>query len=327
MSVHQRTRRFRRGLAALLGAVVCSGAVPATASAGRGGSGVGDPYYPQDGNSGYNVSHYDVRLSYDPSRPDHLSGDTTVTAKATEKLDRFNLDLKGFKVASVTVDGRRAKKVAREGEHELVITPAQAVAKGAKFTTRVTYAGEPDNEGWHTLKNGGAFALGEPHSATSWFPADDHPSDKATFQLTATVPDGWTVMGNGLRGRTTTEGGKKTFRWHEDKPLATYLATVAIDKFTVHEDELADGTPVITAWPPRHHPRPGGRGRAEGDHRVPVLGLRPVPVLLGRRHHDRGDGGRRGHQHDGPGDPEPAHLPRPHLRRLGDAREHPPVVR
>ncbi|MFF8915580.1 M1 family metallopeptidase [Streptomyces sp. NPDC015032] len=243
--------RRRRTAAALVAAVV-SGSLLATvpASAAIGGPGIGDPYFPDDGNSGYDVSHYDVRIAYDPARTDRLDGDTTVTARALTGLDRFSMDLKGFTVASVSVDGTPAKAFSRSGAHKLVITPARPVVKGSTFTVRVTYAGKPDAEGWHTLKNGGAYVAGEPHSATSWYPANDHPSDKATFALTATVPDGWSVIGNGLPGPESVENGRKTFRWSEDSPMATYLSTVAIDKFTVHQGKTAAGTPVITAYSP-----------------------------------------------------------------------------
>ncbi|MFF2964142.1 M1 family metallopeptidase [Streptomyces sp. NPDC057963] len=243
--------RRRRTAAALVAAVV-SGSLLATvpASAAIGGPGVGDPYFPDDGNSGYDVSHYDVRIAYDPARTDRLDGDTTVTARALTGLDRFSLDLKGFTVASVSVNGTPAKAFSRSGAHKLVITPARPIAKGTTFAVRVTYAGKPDAEGWHTLKSGGAYVTGEPHAATSWYPANDHPSDKATFDLTATVPEGWTVVGNGLPGPATAKDGKKTFRWSEDRPMATYLSTVAIDRFTVHRGKTSAGTPVITAYSP-----------------------------------------------------------------------------
>ncbi len=231
---------------------------------------MGDPYFPDDGNSGYNVSHYDVRVGYDPARTHYLDGDTTVTATATEALDRFSLDLKGFKVASVDINGAPAKAFSRSGEHKLDITPAQRLAKGKKFTVRVRYAGKPDNEGWHTLKDGGAYVSGEPRSSSSWYPSNDHPSDKATFQVTATVPDGWTAIGSGLPGKTTTGKGPdgqatKTFRWHEDKPLATYLSAFAIDKFTVHKSKLKDGTPVIHAY------SPGSEGSWQWEDQLPEM--------------------------------------------------------
>ena len=32
-----------------------------------GASGIGDPYFPKDGNGGYDVSHYGLELAYDPT--------------------------------------------------------------------------------------------------------------------------------------------------------------------------------------------------------------------------------------------------------------------
>ncbi|MBP2477969.1 hypothetical protein JOF53_006841 [Crossiella equi] len=210
-------------------------------------AGVGDPYYPKDGNGGYQVEHYDVKLDYDPARPDHLAGDTTITAVATRDLGRFNLDFLGYDISESTVDGRPAAN-RREDEHELVLTPEKTIRKGKKFTVRVKYAGKPTGNGWHAITNGGFAAYGEPHSATSWYPANDHPSDKATFALTATVPDGWSVMGNGLPGETTKANGKSTFRWRENTPMATYLSTVAVDRFTVRTSTLKDGKPAVYGY-------------------------------------------------------------------------------
>ncbi|MFD0448815.1 M1 family aminopeptidase [Streptomyces indonesiensis] len=60
----------------------------------------------------------------------------------------------------------------------------------------------------------------------------------------------WTVVGNGRQGDTTSGGGTTTFRWYEDRPMATYLSTIAIDKFTVRTSKLSDGTPVVHAYSP-----------------------------------------------------------------------------
>ncbi|MFC4502403.1 MULTISPECIES: M1 family metallopeptidase [Streptomyces] len=243
----RRPRTTTLATAVVVGIVLT--ALPASAAPATPG-GAGDPYYPEDGNSGYDVSQYDVRVNYDPARPRHLEGDTTVQALATQDLDRFHLDLEGFQVTSVTVNGTPARAVSRERAHELVITPARPLAKNTPFSVRVRYSGEPVGKGWHTLADGGANVTGEPHAATAWYPANDHPSDKATFRLTATVPTGWTVVGNGRPGDTTTDRDTTTFRWYEDRPMATFLSTVAIDRFTVRTSTLSDGTPVINAYSP-----------------------------------------------------------------------------
>ena len=89
-----------------------------------GSSGLGDPFFPLAGNGGYDVSHYTLRLSYEP-RTHRLVGSATISATATQNLSRFDLELQGLTVRSVTIDGRRAA-FTRRGQ-ELVITPAEGL--------------------------------------------------------------------------------------------------------------------------------------------------------------------------------------------------------
>ena len=55
-------------------------------------AGFGDPYYPLDGNGGYDVQDYRLEVAYDPAT-DVLTGTTTIRARATQDLSAFNLDL------------------------------------------------------------------------------------------------------------------------------------------------------------------------------------------------------------------------------------------
>lgn len=220
-----------------------------------GGVGAGDDYYPTDGNGGYDVRDYQVGISYDPASH-HLDGDTVVSAVATQRLGRLNLDLHRLAVRSVWVNGKPAG-FAQTGEHELEVTPADPVERGRPFSVRVRYDGNPEPiravlgiGGWQISASGGAFAAGEPHSASSWYPANDTPKDKATFHLSATVPNGWSVISNGRELGTTEASGQTTYRWGEDTPIATYLTTVAIDRWTIERSQLADGTPVVNAYAP-----------------------------------------------------------------------------
>ncbi|WP_328447844.1 M1 family metallopeptidase [Amycolatopsis sp. NBC_00438] len=237
-----------------------------------GAAGAGDPYYPDDGNGGYDALHYDVDASYDPPSG-RLDGDTTVTAKATQDLSRFDLDLRGLDVASVEVDGQPAK-FSREKAYELVVTPAAPIRAGTTFHTRVRYGGDPaktphgggSENGWQHSADGGAFMVGEPHSAAFWYPVNETPRDKATFTLTAHVPDGWTVISNGRELPPVHAGGRTTTTWTESNPVASYLTTVAIDKFGVDRSTLPDGTPVVSAYAPGAEAH-----RATGDRLPEVL--------------------------------------------------------
>lgn len=235
------------------------------------GAGAGDAYYPTDGNSGYDVSLYDLSINYDPASK-QLNGVATITATALDDLARFNLDLHELKVSDVKVAGQPAK-FKQEGDHELVITPSAPLAKGKQFLVLVTYGGTPTTisdaslgrSGWQISSTGGAFAAGQPHSATTWFPANDTPRDKAAFKLAARVPDGWTAVSNGIEGTATRGDGWTTYTWQEDTPLATYLATVAIDRWEIVRSTLPSGIPVIDAY------APGTSGKKQIQSRLPEV--------------------------------------------------------
>jgi aminopeptidase N len=225
--------------------------VPAV-SFSPGAAGAGDPYFPTYGNGGYDVSGYDLNLRYDP-RSGRLDGTATITATATQDLASLHFDLAGLAASRVTVDGRPA--TSRAESDELVVTPGAGIRRGAAFTVLVAYAGMPKalvNEalgdgGWMRTADGG-FAVGQPESASTWFPVNDHPSDKATFKLAMAVPEGIEAISNGVAGETSTAGGWTTWRWSESKPLASYLSFVAIGQFRV-TSTTHRGKPMVIALP------------------------------------------------------------------------------
>ncbi|MET7684983.1 M1 family metallopeptidase [Streptomyces sp. NPDC005423] len=236
-------------LAALLGA-----AAPASATT-TGPSGVGDPYFPLAGNGGYHVAHYGLTLRYDPASR-HLDGSAVLTARATRKLTRFDLDFKGLKVTALTVD--HVKAAFRRDGQELVITPRKALRKGEEFRVAVTYAGTPQQvtdpdgsaDGWITTDDG-AFVAGEPQGAMTWFPADNHPKDKASYDFTITVPRGSGAVANGVLLGQRTAHGQTTYRWHQAEPMAAYLATATVGTFQVQQYRTSDGIQVYDAVDPR----------------------------------------------------------------------------
>jgi aminopeptidase N len=217
-----------------------------------GAEGIGDPYFPTYGNGGYDVAGYDLKLRYDP-KTGRLGGSATITATATQDLAGFNLDLAGMPAQKVTVDGRPAKHKA-DG-NELVVTPSAGIVDGAPFTVVVDYSGVPkplENEalgvgGWLRTADG-AFTLGQPESASTWFPVNDHPADKATFKLAMTVPDGVEAISNGVPGARSSADGWTTWNWAEGAPMASYLATVVIGQYRV-SSSTHNGKPMVIAIP------------------------------------------------------------------------------
>src|SRR3954447_24484233 len=79
-------------------------AIPALAAGPAvGAPSAGDPYFPLQGNGGYDVGHYGLTLDYRPGAG-QLAGVATIDATATQALRRFDLDLRRtMTVSSVTV--------------------------------------------------------------------------------------------------------------------------------------------------------------------------------------------------------------------------------
>ena len=230
-------------------------AAAAAAEFTPGSSGLGDPFFPNGGNGGYDVANYDLKLAYDPAT-DVLDGKAVVTAKATQSLSRFNLDLRGFQISKLTVNGVAASYT-RAGQ-ELVITPATGIRNGSTFRVAVDYRGvpeviiDPDQsiEGWIPTDDG-AFVVGEPQGSPGWYPCNDNPRDKATFDFAVTVPAGLTAMANGILVSSATVGGSTTWVWKETDPMATYLATSTLGKFDLTISTMANGLPVYVAVDPQ----------------------------------------------------------------------------
>ena len=242
-------------VAVVLGALVLA---PSTLAAGgftEGSSGLGDPMFPLAGNGGYDVQHYSLTLDYTPSG-NQLAGTAVITARATENLSRFDLDLRGFAITRLLVDGAAAT-FARDGQ-ELVVTPAAGLVRGKTFTVTVGYSGtpsvvtDPDQsiEGWVPTDDG-AFVVNEPQGSPAWYPVNDNPRDKATFDFKVSVPAGLTVMANGELVSQSTAGGKTTWVWRESDPMAPYLATTTLGKFELTISKTSAGIPIYVAVDPQ----------------------------------------------------------------------------
>ncbi|MBA2497023.1 MAG: M1 family metallopeptidase [Acidimicrobiia bacterium] len=246
-----------------------TGTTPSTALEGgadadgevvAGGTGLEPPdeYYPQLGNAGYDVARYELDLRVDPVA-NRIDGTATITATNTTAaaLGSFHLDLDGLDVEAVTVDGAEAATGRADGELE--VTPATAVNEDAEFVVEVAYGGVPepiDSDalglvGWRQTDDEDAtFVASEPEGASTWFPVNDHPLDKAAFTFRVTVDEGLGVAANGvLDERLPNPDGSTTWVWEMADPMASYLATVVVDDLVIDERPGPRGVILRDVYP------------------------------------------------------------------------------
>src|SRR5690349_18296509 len=92
---------------------------------------------------------------------------------------------------------------------------------------------DPDGglEGWVPITNG-AWVVCEPQGSMGWFPNNNRPSDKATYDIHITAPTTHTALGNGeLTSKVNNGDGTSTWNWHMGYPMASYLASATIGPF------------------------------------------------------------------------------------------------
>lgn len=225
----------------------------------NGADGIGDPYYAQLGNGGYDVQHYSLALEVDPAT-NAITATETIEAKALERLSSLNLDFEGLTVDTVTVNDAAATFVRQD--QELTITPTKPLSANRSFSIGITYHGNPKpvtpitsaevlgKVGWFHNADDSINVMNEPNGAASWYPVNNHPLDKATYHFDIRVPKPWVVAAPGVLRETKEEGDYLHYLWDMNQPMASYVTSINIDHYTVETASGPNNLPLRSYFPP-----------------------------------------------------------------------------
>jgi aminopeptidase N len=222
---------------------------------------IGDSYLPELGSQSYDVQQYTLRFELDPAVR-FVRGHATIqlVAQATD-VEQLVFDFIGYDISHVAVNSRPVPYT-RTSKKLLVTMPAP-VQPGANVTVDIHYEGEPPqfqsrympaltHLGFQYKPDGSLYTFSEPDGARAWFPANDHPRDKAAFRFEITVPAGLTAVANGhlLANEVVGEGSR--FTWEHLFPMAPYLAVVAVDDYVLVEQDAVEGIVLRSYVEPEH---------------------------------------------------------------------------
>ena len=221
----------------------------------------GGDTYPRQ--TGVDAIHYVFRLTL-TDMSDEIAGEATVTVKfLLDKVGEVELDLtsvsagKGMTVQSVRRGG--ATETPGPALDNLVYTHANdrlrlvlpsASKAGPEFTFTVRYRGIPAKGLLHSNNIHGErtiFANNWPNQIRNWLPMIDHPYDKATGEMIVTAPGHYQVVSNGvLVEESDRPGDMRLTHWKQSVPIASWLYTLGVARFTSHHAGAASGIPVQT---------------------------------------------------------------------------------
>ena len=217
--------------------------------------------YPRQ--NGVDAIHYVFRLGVSDAS-DEITGETTVTVKfLIDKVGDVQLDLasvsagKGMTVQSVRrgsaidVPGPASDAIvySHQNNRLRLVLPAGSKA-GEEFTFTVRYRGTPAEGLLHGNNIHGErtiFANNWPNQVRNWLPTIDHPYDKATGEMIVTAPAHYQVVSNGvLVEESDRADGTRLTHWKQSVPIASWLYTLGVARFTAHHAGMVDAIPVQT---------------------------------------------------------------------------------
>jgi aminopeptidase N len=213
---------------------------------------LGDPYAPGLGNPGYDVQLYDLDLRFGRDRDQPLASYDAVaviTARSTvDRLARVSFDLEGVRVREVRVWDAAAAWYEGPGNKLWVDLP-EPLAVDQSFRVRISYADDlvaeaPSALVPSPLGAGEEFLWTEPDWARSWFPANDHPSDRARFRFTIRAPQPYVSVANGRLTRLTPEPVTTTSVFETAAEMAPRDASLHIGPYEVIEAASPGGVPI-----------------------------------------------------------------------------------
>jgi len=156
----------------------------------------------------------------------------------------------GMQVTAVTAaDGKGLKF--EQSHDRLLVTLAQPGMAGQEAEFTAVYHGRPANGlliGNNRYGDREFFTNEWPDLARNWLAVVDHPSMKATKEISVTAPRQYQVLSNGLKTESTDlPGGLRRTVWREDTPICTWQFSLAVAPMAV--DYFGDFHHIaLSAW-------------------------------------------------------------------------------
>ncbi|MBA2558668.1 MAG: M1 family metallopeptidase [Propionibacteriales bacterium] len=200
---------------------------------------VEDPYYPDVSNPEVDALHYALGLRWDGET---LTGDTRLTFRATTATAEVRLALlDAMQADMVQLDGH---VIDYQQSRDTIAMSTGSLDADSTHTLEIVYSGTPhpvpapsqrvdttDGLGWNIDPDGSVYTLQEPYGAFTWYPVNDHPSDKALYDAVVSTISRDVAVFNGELLSGVRHADQTTSRWHLDEPAASYLVTLAIGPY------------------------------------------------------------------------------------------------
>lgn len=202
----------------------------------------------------YDVQHYRINISFDWEKRS-VTGETTITLQPyASDLQEIELDAGEMTINSVKLDSGAPLKYRYEGNEKLYITLDRSYPPQGNITFTVGYSATP-RFGLSFIKPNQfdpdrpyqIWSQGQARTNHYWFPCYDHPNDRATSEMIATVDEKYQVISNGKLVEVRNDASAKTRTWHwkMEQPFSSYLISIVVGTYAEIKGDFK-GIPVVS---------------------------------------------------------------------------------
>lgn len=193
-------------------------------------------YFVSDLQKQIDVLHYNLKFDLNTDEK-VLNGVSTIIAikknpnSDSEVKPETDIELNlydNMSITSLTVDGKESEYF--RNKNRVFIKTNEVL--GDTFKVEIVYNGTPKRSGFDGFVFGEVngqslvYNISEPIYASTWFPCDDDPADKALLDIEITNDSQFVSVSNGNLVDVKTENDKKTYHYKTEYPISTYLITV-----------------------------------------------------------------------------------------------------
>ncbi len=179
------------------------------------------------------VKHYNIAIELDYQN-ELIFGEVEIKGEfTTSPEEKIYLNFHdNMKIHKVELEGKEVNF-----EHHNTTLVIDNADKEKSYKIKVKYEGTPKRLGFGSFNfdeynsDPVIFTLNEPNYASTWFPCNDLPDDKATMHISITADSSLTSVSNGVLDSVSTKFDKRTFHWSSDYQISTYLICINSAKY------------------------------------------------------------------------------------------------
>ena len=187
------------------------------------------------------ILHYDLIFDLFPDEKKFDASAVILGVVKEEGLKTLELNFyDNFDISEVKLNGIESEYFNEDKLLRIILDDSVPLDT---FELKVTYSGTPNKvglEGFVFGKINGTslvYNLSEPAYASSWFPCNDLPSDKALLDIRIINDSSQVSVSNGILIGIKDEGGRRTYHWKTNYPTSTYLIAIYSSSYQHFSDE------------------------------------------------------------------------------------------